>query len=114
MVSWRDIIATVLIAGAIAVAYVKFTQWDWRCSDNWKLSTLLVFTLGMGACAAIGAVSVPARDVWTVLATALSVSAFTLMVGELIIGGRIIFFTLVWVILALWFVTAAHLMVTFA
>jgi hypothetical protein len=47
----KDIVATVLVAGAGLVTWAHVQEWDWPITGNARLAAVIVLVLGTAACA---------------------------------------------------------------
>lgn len=106
--SRKDIAATILVAMAAIVTYVWLQDFHLPFLNSWRIGTLALFLVGIGACITIGADVVPARNWWTVVATTLGSLAFILAALGLIFGSEVIFLTLAADIATLWLVATTH------
>lgn len=124
--SWRDGIATILVAAGVAVTGSLVFAWGWPLIGDARAGVVAVFILGFGACvvgggpawmfAAMreGRMRGPA-DIWSpffIIAAALGALAFALMFADLFINDTSL---LIWAtasIVAIWLVTTIHHAVT--
>ncbi len=117
--SWRDAVATVLVAAAGAVTLSVASGWDWLLIGNARAGVIAVFVLGFSASvigggpvwfmAAMrqGAISSHGR-LFTFLATGLGLLALVLLFVDLFVNSVTL---LVWAtaaLVAIWVVATFH------
>lgn len=109
---WRDLMATILTAGAVAITYAKLKDIELPLLGSWRMGTLALLMLGLGTCIIVGSGSTPMRDAWMITATVLGVLAFIIGVVGLVMDSRVAFVALAVDIVALWAVATLHHLTT--
>jgi hypothetical protein len=110
-VTWRDLIATLLVGVGGVVVYAMLKQLDWPLLTSWRMGTLVLFVLGLGTCIFVGSAGVPEKNSWNTVATVLGVGAIILAIAGLALNSKVIFLFLATDILALWLVaTLRHML----
>ena len=120
--SWRDGIATTLVAAGVAVTGSLVNSWAWPLIGDARAAVVAVFILGFAACVAGGG---PAwmfsairegrmrgpSEVWSpffIVAAALGASAFALMFADLFINDVSLLTWATVALVAVWLVTTIH------
>jgi small-conductance mechanosensitive channel len=120
--SWRDGIATILIAAGVAVTGSLVNAWAWPLIGDARAGVVAVFILGFAACVVGGG---PAwmfaamregrmrgpGEIWSpffVAAAALGALAFALMFADLFINDVSLLIWATVTVVAVWFVTTIH------
>jgi hypothetical protein len=106
--TWKDAVATLLSGGAGIILYGKLKGYNWPLLSSWRLATLALLVIGLGACIIIGSGAVPAKNGWTTTASILGGLAFFLILTGLITGNKLFFFAVGLDIIALWAITTMH------
>jgi len=109
--SWKDGVATLLIAASGVIAYAKIKNFDWPLLASWRLPIIGILLLGFGTCIVVGSGVVPSKDGWTVTASVLGGLAFLLAIIGLIANSKLMFVMLFADMLALWAIATIHHMV---
>lgn len=120
--SWRDGIATILVAASVAVTGSLVSAWAWPLIGDARAGVVAVFILGFAACLVGGGPAWMfaamkegrmrgAGEIWSpffIIAAALGALAFALMFADLFINDLSL---LVWAtiaVVAVWLVTTIH------
>lgn len=106
--TWKDLAATLLVAGVGVVTYAKLHNFKWPLLGSWRTATLVLLVLGLGSCIAISLNALPDKNAWTTLATVLGAIAFGLAVLGIIINSKAIFLAVAADVVLLWVVTTLH------
>lgn len=102
---WKDAAATLITAAAAVVTYARVKGYSWPLLGSWRMGTLALLVLGIGACAA-GAV--PNKDAWTTVASVLGIAGMVIGLLGLIAGSKLAFLLLAADIVLLWAVSTMH------
>jgi len=103
--TWKDLIATVLAAGVLALAYVKFQGWQsWATAP--RLGIVALALIGIGMCT----LSSPAAGMggWNVFLSGLGVVALLIIVAGLILGQPWLYYALAGDIVVLWLLSTTR------
>ncbi len=106
--SWRDAIATIIIAGVGVLTYAKLSGVNVPLLGNWRLSTLALLLLGFATCVIVGWDVTPSQNAWTAIASTLGVFGLLVGVAGLIFESKFLFVSLAVDITALWVVATLH------
>ena len=109
---WKDGAATLITAAVVAVAYTKVKGYSWPLLGSWRMATLALLVLGMGACIAASSGAVPTKDAWTTAASIMGGVAVGLGLFGLIAGSKLAFLLLAADIVLLWVVSTSHHLLT--
>src|SRR5690349_5858428 len=102
--SWRDGVATLLMAAVAAVAFIKIKGYEWPLINSWRVGSLALLLIGIGTCIVVGSGVVPAKDAWTTVAMVFGIIAFVAALVGIIFGSKIAFFALAADLIVLWMV----------
>jgi FtsH-binding integral membrane protein len=104
--TWRDAVTTILAVSVGAVTLAVTEEWDWPLFGSTRAAVGAVGAIGLAMCIVGGSRDVsPMKGTFGVVATALGVAAFVLIVLGVITGSESVLITLVGVIGVLWFTT---------
>lgn len=107
-IGWKDVIATVLTAGAAVITYAKLNGFNWPLLGSYRTASVVLMVFGIGACIAATWSNTPFKDNWTILASILGSFAFWLGLVNLIANSQILLVALTINIIALWAITTFH------
>lgn len=106
--AWRDAVGTLLVSGAAVLTYAVVNDFDWPLLSSVRISTLLLVLLGFASCIVIGSGESPAKNNWTIAATAIGILAMIIALFGIIFGSQWAFLSLFACILGLWILTSFH------
>ena len=120
--SWRDGIATILVAAGVAVTASLMNTWAWPLIGDARAGVVVVFILGFAACVVGGGpawIMTAMREgrmrgpgeIWSpffIIAAALGALAFALMFADLFINAVSLLIWATVTVVAIWLVTTIH------
>jgi hypothetical protein len=110
--SWKDVVATFIVAGVAVIAYAILNDFNWTFLSSYRWGSLLVLFLGFATCIVVGSGVEPSKSSWTITASVLGVIAILAATIGIILDSRYAFIILVIDILVLWFLATIHHMVS--
>ena len=104
--TWRDGVTTILAVSIGAATLAVTEDWDWPLFTSTRAAIGAVGAIGLAMCIVGGSRDVsPVKGAFGVVATALGIAAFVLIVLGLITGSESVLLALDGVIGVLWFTT---------
>ena len=104
--TWRDAVTTILAVSVAAATFAVTEEWDWALLGSTRAAVGAVGAIGLAMCIVGGSRDAsPVKGTFGVVATALGVAAFVLIVLGLITGSESVLLALDGVIGVLWFTT---------
>lgn len=104
--TWRDALTTILAISVGAATLAVTEDWDWALLGSTRAAVGAVGAIGLVMCIVGGSRDVsPVKGAFGVVATALGIAAFVLIVLGLITGSESVLLALAGVIGFLWFIT---------
>lgn len=100
MITWKDAATTILMGGVAVITYAKMKGWEWPLFSSWRISTLIIFLLGIGMCA-VGTAAVD-KGAWSMTAGILGGLSLVLLLIGLVTDSSLVFYLLAADILLLW------------
>jgi hypothetical protein len=104
--TWRDSVTTILAVSVGAATLAVTDDWDWALLGSTRAAVGAVGAIGLVMCIVGGSRDEsPVKGTFGVVATALGIAAFALIVLGLITGSESVLIALAGVIAFLWFIT---------
>jgi len=100
--TWRDTVAIIIVALAALLTAAIFTGFIEQSLAGWRIATLLLLLLGMGALVTLGPTSVPERGLWSVAGIGLSVLAIAFGFLGIVLANATVFLILLTDLALLW------------
>lgn len=106
--TWRDGTALLATVAVVCLAAAGLGGIFVDSATSWRAATLLLVVLGLGIYMVLGPRFLPVKEPWLTITTTLHILAGILAVLSLIIGQKIAFMALAFVLVGLWIAATSY------